>query len=75
MGVRALHDPEENQSVLYDSVTDTAFGPLIDGDVDYAYEFVDWIQHRYKKDAREAGLDLTGLLLDFEKEKGVKGDD
>ena len=29
MGTRVLHDQVENKSCLYDSVTDTAFGPVM----------------------------------------------
>lgn len=68
MGISVLHDPDENQSVMYCNTTDVAFGPIIDGDQDVAYAFVDFVKEKTGKDAREGGLDLTGLLLDFEKE-------
>lgn len=50
MGVRTLTDWEEGRSVLYDSVTDTAFGPVFDGDE--ANEFCDWNTAQGRPDLR-----------------------
>ena len=42
MGVRVLHDQKKNKSCLYDSVSDTAFGPVMfDTDDQEAHDFVE----------------------------------
>jgi hypothetical protein len=42
MGTRVLHDQEQNKSCLYDSVTDTAFGPVMyDTDRQEAHDFLE----------------------------------
>ncbi len=41
MGVRILYDPEERSSVIYDSVTMTAFGIVMPAD---PIEIQDWLE-------------------------------
>lgn len=45
MGVRILHDAQNNHACLYDSVSDVAFGPVFYGHdcYDQAVHFTDWL--------------------------------
>ncbi len=48
MSVRVLHDPDEAMSIIYDSVTGTAFGITMYAEQDEVYEWLDTLP----KDAR-----------------------
>lgn len=59
MGVRVLHDVEDDQACLYCSTTDWAFGPVFSGDTptrkdaqECALAFLAWLDHHKSKDAR-----------------------
>ena len=43
MSVRILHDEQEGFAALYDSVSETAFGPLFENS-DQAQAFLDWCE-------------------------------
>lgn len=67
MSVRTLSDPDENKSVLYDSVTETAFGPVFDGSQsdDGAEEFLTWYNmHPSWPDLRTLNDEQWRNLLD-----------
>lgn len=72
MGVRVLYDQTENAAAIYDSVTGTAFGPVVEGTEppfidagDLANEFLDAL-HANGLDARTLGHeDLTKRLWAF----------
>jgi hypothetical protein len=51
MGVRVLHDVQEGHACLYDSVTETAFGPLFE-DGDAAEAFLGWVTDKAWGDVR-----------------------
>jgi hypothetical protein len=59
MGVRTITDASESMSALYDSVTDTAFGPIFHADEGDADEFLAWYSA-----SRYASADLRRLSHD-----------
>ena len=67
MSVRVIVSREEDKAVLYDSVTDTAFGPIIKPAdnlhcEDVAYAFLEWLP----VDARKLNDDeLEDKLVEF----------
>lgn len=60
MSLRILYDHQEGKAVMYDSVTDTALGPVLGwGDhmrspIDQMREFIEWLEER-KIDPRDVG--------------------
>lgn len=64
MGVRVLSDSADDMACMYDSVTETAFGPIFHGDTlpdmaatDAMCTFIEWLE---PTDARDLG---DGALL------------
>lgn len=51
MSVRTLYDSEEQKAVMYDSVTDTAFGPLFE-DKEQVERFLRLVEEMHDKDVR-----------------------
>ena len=51
MGVRVITDATESMSALYDSVTDTAFGPIFH-EPETADDFLAWYGPLYTADPR-----------------------
>ena len=57
MSVGVLYDPNESKACLYDSVSDTAFGPLFDDGEgtsarDEAVDFLAWVRDSGRQDTR-----------------------
>ena len=78
MSVRTLSDPDENKSCLYDSVSETAFGPLFDGSQtdDGANEFLAWYNlHPSWPDLRTLNDEQWRNLLDTYALADPSGDD
>jgi hypothetical protein len=63
MGVRILRDPEQRRACMYDSVTETAFGPvLVDPDDLLGDAFIEYVRERTGGDPREVPTDQLALL-------------
>lgn len=78
MGCRILYDAKEDMAALYDSVTDTAFGPVFYQGEDYtdaatrAEKFLEWLPG----DARQyMASELTGWLAMWQDRGEPGGDD
>jgi hypothetical protein len=66
MGVRTLFDPDLGKAVMYDSVTDTAFGPLFESAEDIE-AFLAWLHDETATDPRQmADALLTSWLIKWD---------
>jgi hypothetical protein len=63
MGVQILHDREQGMACLYDSVSEGAFGPVLDGtEAMFAEAFVEYVTEQTGLDPRDVpGNKLMGL--------------
>lgn len=56
MSVRILHDREQGLACMFDSVSEGAFGPVLDGaEAVFAEAFVEFVREESGRDPRDVG--------------------
>ena len=73
MGVRWMSDTHDNMSAIYDSTTDTAFGPVF-YTAEGAGDFLTWYGERTPDLRRLSHDDICTLVTRWEKESSVQQD-
>lgn len=72
MSIRVLHNRNDDDAILYDSVTEEAFGPVIHADYnsdiiktasDVAYEFLEWLSKTHPNFKRAELVDLYSEFI------------